>query len=53
MRAPNSREELSADDVVVSEAKLYQIIPSKKKAPIIEIRDPNEERVFHFWKLSG
>jgi len=44
---------LSAETVEDIVAKLYQIILSKKKAPIIEIREPKEEIVFHFWKLSG
>jgi len=39
---------LSAVTGVDIVANLYQIILSKKKAPIIEIRDPNEEMVFHF-----
>jgi len=33
--------------------KAYQIIESKKKAPIIEIIEPKEDSVFHFRKLSG
>ena len=48
MRTPNSSLELSAEITEDEEAKLYQIIDSKKKAPIIEIREPKEERVFHF-----
>jgi len=39
---------LSADNVEDIVAKLYQIMLNKKNAPIIEIREPNEERVFHF-----
>ena len=34
-------------------AKLYQIIVSRKKAPIIEMSEPKDETVFHAWKLSG
>jgi len=39
---------LSAESVEDEVENLYQIILSKKKAPIIEIREPNEEIVFHF-----
>jgi len=39
---------LSAESVEEIVEKLYQIILSKKKAPIIEIREPKEETVFHF-----
>lgn len=48
MRTPNSSLLLSAETVDDIVANLYQIILSKKKAPIIEIREPNEEIVFHF-----
>jgi len=39
---------LSAIPVDEEIASLYQIILSKKKAPIIEINEPKEEIVFHF-----
>jgi len=48
MRTPSSSLLPSADTEDDKVAKLYQIILSKKKAPIIEIREPNEEIVFHF-----
>jgi len=31
----------------------YQITPSRKKEPKTEIREPNEETIFHFKKVSG
>jgi len=31
----------------------YQIKPRSKKEPKIEIREPNEETIFHFKKVSG
>jgi len=45
---PNSRLELPATPVEEHVARLYQIMLSKKKAPIIEISEPKEEIVFHF-----
>jgi len=48
MRTPNSSLLLSAETTKDEVAKPYHIILSKKKAPIIEISEPNEEIVFHF-----
>jgi len=45
---PNSRLSLSALPAEEEIAKLYHIMLSKKKAPMIEIIEPNEETVFHF-----
>jgi len=41
---PETREEEQSE---------YQIIPSKKKALAIEIREPMEETAFQIRKLSG
>jgi len=48
MRIPNSKLLLSANPVEEEVDTLYQIMLTKKKAPIIEISEPKEETVFHF-----
>jgi len=33
--------------------KLSQIMLRKKKAPLMEIREPKDETIFHFKNISG
>jgi len=47
-RGPSSNEGESVWPEVGQEEKANQIMEIRKKAPMIEIREPKEETVFHF-----
>lgn len=53
MRPDISKEEEELVFAGAWVAKLYQIIVSRKKDPIIEMSEPKDETVFQAWKLSG
>jgi len=45
---PSSRLQLSAVKALADVTQEYQISESKKNAPMMEISEPKEDRVFHF-----
>jgi len=47
-RGPSSNEEESVRPECGHVEKANQIMEIRKKAPLIEIREPKEETVFHF-----
>jgi len=49
----NSKEPEAICPTIGRLAKEYQIIDSKKKAPQIETREPDEETVFHLVNISA